>query len=258
MPASWHRRNFAGRRLHGRRPRVAFQHASHRLCLRPRRRRGALLRRRSATGERGRGDHRPADRLHDRRSCSRHDGPAARDDGGTPGAVVDTDDHGRHRPLHPVADDWTATTGSRSSATAGPGRVRRGLPRHRAELGAVRVLRLRDAVASGTDLGRILTLRRSSAASSSTPRRATASAGSTSAFASSDALGISVGNDTTDANGFFRIPVFGEEWGIADLRTVARLRERLGRLWPEASCRPGARPAPDGPGRIGKIRLDRL
>ncbi len=72
-----------------------------------------------------------------------------------------------------------------------------------------------------------------------------------------DALGVSVGNDTTDANGVFRIPIFGEEFGLK-VKGGARGFENgwLGcardvvPTW-GAACSTGT-------GRIGRIRLDRL
>ncbi|RHW25465.1 hypothetical protein D0Z08_19785 [Nocardioides immobilis] len=72
-----------------------------------------------------------------------------------------------------------------------------------------------------------------------------------------DALGVSVGNDTTDANGFFRIPVFGEEFGVK-VKGGARGFENG---W--VGCARDVVPTwgaacSHAPGRIGRIQLDRL
>ena len=45
-------------------------------------------------------------------------------------------------------------------------------------------------------------------------------------------LGRLVAGDTTNSNGFFKIALFGEEFGLRVLGRVARLRDRLGRVRP--------------------------
>ena len=176
--------------------------------------------------------------------------------GGTPGAVIDTvtTDATGDFSLSPTSagDYWVEVVrnarvqgGYVSDSTTGPSFVQY-------EFFADATL-----IPSGTNLGR--TLDAPSFVSGIVVNAATGARlrGIQVSIREPDALGTSVGDDTTDTNGFFRIPVFGEEWGM---RVFGRSRG-FENGW--VGCARGVVPTwgeacAHGPGRIGRIRLDRL
>lgn len=177
-------------------------------------------------------------------------------DGGTPGAVVDTEttDATGEFILSPTTDGsyWVEVVrnarvqgGYVSDSPTGPSFVQY-------EFFADATL-----IPSGTDLGR--TLDAPSFISGIVVNAATGSRvrGVKVSYRETDALGVVLGEDLTNTDGFFRIPVFGEEFGI---RVNGRAR---GYETGWVGCHNGVVPTwgaacAGGPGRLGRIRLDRL
>ncbi len=178
-------------------------------------------------------------------------------DGGTPGAVVDTETTNAtgNFTLSPTTDgDYWVEVVRNARVQGGyvadyPG----------TEPSFVQYEFFADAtlVASGTNLGR--TLDAPSFVSGVVVNAANGNrvSGVQVSIREPDALGTVVASDTTDSNGFFKFPVFGEEWGM----WVKGRPRGFENGW--VGCGRGVVPTwgqacSHGPGRIGKIRLDRL
>ena len=175
-------------------------------------------------------------------------------DGGTPGAVVDTETTNAtgHFTLSPTTDGdyWVEVVrnarvqgGYVSDSPTGPSFVQYEFFDHA------------TLIASGTNLGRVLDA--PSFVSGVVVNAATGNrlSGIAVSIREPDALGTPVGSDTTDSNGFFRFAVFGEEWGM---RVIGGPRG-FENGW--VGCGRGVVPTfgeacTHGPGRIGRIRLD--
>ncbi|WP_183092308.1 hypothetical protein [Nocardioides stalactiti] len=176
---------------------------------------------------------------------------------GTPGAVVataTTDDTGSFTLTPPSAGDYWVEVirnnrvqgGYVSEGDGGPSFVQ------------YEFFEAATLISSGTDLGDVWDAPSFisgvvvNAASGNRVRGVTVS------YRETDALGVVLGSDVTDANGFFRINnVFGEEFGIR----VNGSAKGYENGW--VGCHNGVVPTwgaacAGGPGRVGKIRLDKL